>query len=69
MVCPQPCWLSCQEICCFLTCSFTAFIVTCIVHTGNGWNVKYLASNAVVHDQSDGAVFHILNYLIHGLYV
>jgi hypothetical protein len=36
---------------------------------GDVWNVKYLVLKAVVHDQGDGAVFHILNYLIHGLYL
>ena len=34
MVCLQPCWRPCQEICCFLTFSFTAFIVTCIIYWG-----------------------------------
>jgi len=34
MACPQPCWRPCQEICCFLTCSFSAFIVTCVTYGG-----------------------------------
>lgn len=40
-----------------------------VSHTGDGWNVKYLALNAVVHHPDDGAVYHILNYLIYGLYM
>jgi hypothetical protein len=48
---------------------FYGFHCHVYLHTGNGWNVKYLPLNAVVHDQGDGAVYHISNYLIHGLYV